>query len=103
MKVTDIASQVSSEYKIENKKIRPDQREEGQQVKQPAGDKVKISSQSRDIEKMKDMVQAAPEKRAELVQALKERVENGEYRVNTQELAGDMLTGLLQEQADLFE
>lgn len=97
MKVTDIASQISNEYKIENKKAGPDRREE-QKINEPIGDKVQISSQSGDVQKMKDMVQAAPRERTELVQALKEQIDSGEYRVDSRELAGDMLIDLLKEQ-----
>lgn len=100
MKVTDISSQLSTEYKLENKKTRPEP-EEQQQVDKKGDDKVEISSRSRDIQKMEEMVNAAPEERAELVQSLKEKVENGEYKVDSREVAGDMLTNLLEEQTRL--
>lgn len=98
MKVTDITTQLSTEYKLENKKTRPEQ-EEQQQVDKKGGDKVEISSHSRDIQKMEEMVKAAPEERAELVQNLKEKVESGEYKVDSREVAGEMLTNLLEEQS----
>ncbi len=100
MKVTDIASQISNEYKTESKKAKPD-RQEGQQIDKPGGDTVEISSQSRDVQRMKDIVQAAPRERTELVQALKQQVESGEYKVDSKELAGDMLIDLVGEQTSL--
>ncbi|MFP3982614.1 MAG: flagellar biosynthesis anti-sigma factor FlgM [Desulfurivibrionaceae bacterium] len=98
MKVTDITSQLSTEYKLENKKTRPDQ-EEQQQIDKRSGDKVEISSRSRDIQKMEEMVKAAPEERTELVQSLKQKVESGEYKVDSREVAGKMLTDSLEEQS----
>ncbi|MFO7760714.1 MAG: flagellar biosynthesis anti-sigma factor FlgM [Desulfobia sp.] len=94
MKVTDIISQIINEYKIENKKEIPDRKQE-QEVKGLIADRVEIS---RDVQEMEEMVRSAPEERTELVRSLKQEIESGEYKVDSGELAGDMLIDFLKEQ-----
>jgi negative regulator of flagellin synthesis FlgM len=53
----------------------------------PAEDQVDLSSQSKEMKKIADALAAAPEVRAEKVEALKKQVESGQYQVNSDNVA----------------
>lgn len=66
-------------------------------VGKPAGDKVSLSSNARDIQIAKDAVEAAPEIREEAVQDLKKEVDNGTYTVDSGQVAEKMLGANIDE------
>jgi negative regulator of flagellin synthesis FlgM len=63
----------------------------------PAADRVELSGNSLDVQKMKGILQHLPEVRLEKVQALKEQISNGAYQVDPYQVADKMLTALLTE------
>lgn len=60
-----------------------------------AEDKVDLSAQSKEMKKVHEVLAAAPEVRAEKVAALKQQVESGQYRVDSDAVAEKMLKEFL--------
>ena len=58
-------------------------------------DKVNLSAQSKEKNKIHDVLKAAPDVRAEKVEALKKQVESGQYEVNSNSIADKMLKEFL--------
>ena len=71
----------------------PEKHELSQEVKkqEPSGDKVELSAQSKEIKKINDALEMTPDVRAEKVAALKELVQKGEYKVDSNKLADKMI------------
>ncbi len=63
----------------------------------PSEDGLDHSAESKDIEKMHDVLAATPDVRTEKVEALKKLVESGQYRVKSDALADKMLKDFLWE------
>lgn len=62
-----------------------------------AGDKVEISSQSRDLKKIHDILAETPDIRSEKVAALKKAVAEGRYQVSAENIAAKMIQEILLE------
>jgi len=62
-----------------------------------AGDRVEFSAQSREMQKIRDILEATPEVRAEKVAALKKQIEEGTYEVKSDALADKMLYETIME------
>ena len=62
-----------------------------------AGDTVSLSQDARDIQLAKDAVEAAPEVREEVVQDLKKEVDNGTYKINSNDIADKMVGSNIDE------
>jgi len=60
-------------------------------------DRVQLSAGSYEVQKMRDILAQTHEVRADKVQALKEQIAGGEYRVDVHEIADKMLISLLSE------
>jgi flagellar biosynthesis anti-sigma factor FlgM len=58
-------------------------------------DKVELSSQARDIRRAREVAQAAPEVRAERVEAARRALQNGTLNLNGKDLAGKLLRDTL--------
>ncbi len=102
MKVTDInsneriAQQVQKNQPVQE--VQPVEREKEAQSSQPqAMDKVEISAASRDVQKIQQVLENTPDVRAEKVQDLKSRVQSGEYKVDSREIASKMISSLIQD------
>jgi negative regulator of flagellin synthesis FlgM len=61
------------------------------------GDKVEISSRSRDLKKIHDLLGQTPDVRSEKVAALKKAVAEGTYRVSGENIAAKMIEEILVE------
>jgi negative regulator of flagellin synthesis FlgM len=96
MKLTELFPQIKTENEIQVKKTKHAVKTEDSGPPKEM-DRVELSSGSKEVRKMRDILQHVPEIRSEKVQALKERIERGDYRVETQELAARMLDELLVE------
>ncbi|MEW6221603.1 MAG: flagellar biosynthesis anti-sigma factor FlgM [Thermodesulfobacteriota bacterium] len=59
------------------------------------GDRVELSSDSREVREAQRVLQEVPEVRTELVQALKAKIERNEYHVDAGDIADKMLGSLL--------
>jgi negative regulator of flagellin synthesis FlgM len=55
------------------------------------GDRVELSSQSREMKKIHEILAATPDVRTEKVAALKKAVEDGSYQVKTEDVADKMV------------
>jgi negative regulator of flagellin synthesis FlgM len=56
-----------------------------------ASDKVELSTQSREMHRAHEVLQMTPDVRAEKVNAIKQRIEEGQYRVDSQAVAEKMI------------
>ena len=63
----------------------------------PATDRVELSSNSLDVQKMKGILRNLPDERLDKVRTLKEQITNGTYQVDPYQAADNMLTDLLVE------
>lgn len=93
MKVSDAISQIRTDSKVEAKKAR-----KSSEIA-PAGavptDKVQLSKGSKDVQKMKEILDKTPEMRMEMIESLKKEINAGTYKVDSREIAGRMLDDLL--------
>lgn len=60
----------------------------------PVGDKVSIST---DVQKVQEVLKTTPDVRAEKVEELKQKVNSGQYRVDSREIANKMISSLMSE------
>ena len=60
-----------------------------------ATDRVNISSGSRDVQKMQEIIQNTPDIRMDKVESLKAQIASGEYNVDPRDVADKMLTSLI--------
>jgi negative regulator of flagellin synthesis FlgM len=97
MKLTDVVAQIQTENKIKVKKS--NQAEETAAGNVAANDSVSLSSGSRDVQKIKEILLETPDIRTEKVAELKARIESGEYQVDSRQLADKMLADLLDEES----
>jgi negative regulator of flagellin synthesis FlgM len=63
----------------------------------PGEDGLDLSAESKDIEKIHDVLAATPDVRTEKVEALKKLVESGQYKVKSDAVADKMLKDFLWE------
>jgi len=99
MKLTDVVSQIRTETKIEVKKAR--ESAEVASSKEAATDTVAISPESKEVQQMRQIIKDTPAVRAEKVAALKEQVENGDYRVEATDIADKMLASFMADEGIL--
>ncbi|OIP46925.1 MAG: flagellar biosynthesis anti-sigma factor FlgM [Deltaproteobacteria bacterium CG_4_10_14_3_um_filter_60_8] len=67
-----------------------------------ATDRVELSSNSMDVQKMQGILRQIPDVRLAKVQDLKEQINNGAYQVDPYRVADKMLTDLLSEQVSVI-
>ena len=60
-----------------------------------AKDKVELSRLAKDLQRATEIAKAAPEVRPEKVAALKEKIENGSYEVDSKKVASKMIVDSL--------
>ena len=60
-------------------------------------DTVELSSASREAVKIRSILEQTPAVRAELVQGLKEKIESGEYEVDSRKVAEKLILNFLSE------
>ncbi|MBI2877637.1 MAG: flagellar biosynthesis anti-sigma factor FlgM [Candidatus Tectomicrobia bacterium] len=79
--------------------VRPKERQETQEVvPPPAADSVQLSSQARELSKVKEVIaQSEADFRREKVVALQAQIAEGQYRVEGEALANSLLQSFLQE------
>lgn len=97
MKLSNILPQIITD-KVQVKKTRETSSTEPPQGETTAGtDRVELSSNSVDVQKMHDILQQTPDVRTDRVRSLKQQIENGEYQVDPHKVADQMLKSLLQD------
>ncbi|MEJ5377193.1 MAG: flagellar biosynthesis anti-sigma factor FlgM [bacterium] len=62
---------------------------------QTVGEKVEISPQAREIQKLKEILEQMPEVRLERVEELKSMIQEGKYKVDLEKLSDRILEALL--------
>lgn len=62
---------------------------------QPVGEKVEISPQAREIQKLKEILEQMPEVREKRVEELKSMIQEGRYKVDLEKLSDRILEALL--------
>lgn len=72
--------------------------EEQDQNARQGGDKVEISSASREVAKAREAAANAAESRSEKVAELKAQIDQGEYEVDARQVADRMLMDLIKDQ-----
>jgi negative regulator of flagellin synthesis FlgM len=96
MKLTDVISQIRTDNKVEIKKNR--QVESGSEsAGSSTADTVDLSSSSRDVQKMKEILDQTPPMRMDLIESLKAQIEGGTYNVESRDIADKMMNELLSE------
>jgi len=96
MKLTDAISQIRTDNKVEVKKTR--KLEGGAAGASPsAADTVDLSSGSRDVQKMKEILAQTPAMRMEMIESLKKQIDEGTYQVDALDIADKMMDDLLSE------
>jgi negative regulator of flagellin synthesis FlgM len=102
MKLTDAISQIRTDNKVEVKKTR--KLEGGPDTTSPsAADTVDFSSSSRDVQKMKEILDQTPAMRMEMIESLKKQIDEGTYQVDARDIADKMMDDLLTENKLLHE
>ena len=102
MKITDAVSQLKTDNKIDVKKAKTEAVSQSGAASE-AADRVELSSGSRDVLKMQEILQSTPSERAELIEELRAQIESGEYSVDSVKIAEKMLLNLMSEQSYLDE
>ena len=101
MKINDYISKIPPEALSGEAKVK----EQDPQVKpgrEPAEeasgqDKVQISDRSREIARVRELVNAAPEVRSDKVAEMKEKLASGTYSVNGEQVAEAMMKSVIDE------
>ncbi len=101
MKIQDASKDGESIRQITQgmKPSQPERKPQSPSVSAPdAGpDRVEISSQSRDMKKIHEILATTPEVRTEKVAALKKAVAEGTYKVKTEDIADKMVQEIIVE------
>ncbi len=93
MKASDAISQIRTDNKVEAKKAQKS--DEVSSAGAAPTDKVQLSSGSKDVQKMKEILNQTPEMRMEMIESLKQEINAGTYKVDSREIADRMLDDLL--------
>ncbi len=101
MKINDLdtgskVQKYQSEVKPEIDRTKKSPEKTVDQVDSPA-DSVQLSERSQEIVKVREAVEAAPEIRQDEVEAVKARLADGSYEVNSETVADRILKSSLQE------
>ena len=98
MKVSGVIQQIKSTDKVEAKKVKSGAQDKAGSAASAKGtDRVELSASSAEVQKMRGILQETPTVRTEKVQALKEKIERGEYNIDPYQVADKMLMSLLSE------
>ena len=97
MKLTGVIPQIKTDNKLQKSGAVASE----SAVRKPSvtvgGDRVELSSGSKDVLKMQEILQETPEVRKEKVDDLKRRIEEGAYQVDSHQVADKMMWSLLSD------
>lgn len=101
MKISDIQQKTSSTQQAkETDPTRPPEKQGNpKKLKDPSSssDRVELSVQSKELQKIHDLLQKTPDVRSERVSNLKESIQEGRYQVDSEGLARKMIKeGILE-------
>lgn len=101
MKISDIHQQPNANQYVNqtNSSNQPDSHQASREVRNQSSsqDKVELSTQSREMQKAFEVLQASPDVRNEKVTTLKKLIQEGRYQVDNEALAGKMIKESLLE------
>lgn len=98
MKISGVFSQIKSVDSVQAKKVNGSAQVKTEVSASVTGaDRVELSTSSAEVQKVRRILQETSSVRTEKVQALKERIDRGEYHIDPYEVADKMLMGLLSE------
>ena len=98
MKLSNLFPQIKTDSGLQVKKTQASTSAKTEAANAPAStDRVELSANTVDVQKIKEALDATPSVRAEKVQALKEQIERGEYQVDAEKVANKMLISLLSD------
>ncbi len=97
MKVSGSFPQIKSTDKVQAKKVKATDVKTDVSSSVTSSDRVELSTSSAEVQKMRGILQETPSVRTDKVQALKERIERGEYQVDPYEVADKMLMSLMSD------
>lgn len=98
MKLTSILPQIKTDNKVQSKRTEKDSAAKTAVGGTPvSADRVELSTGTQDVQKAQEILQQTPDVRLDKVEALKERIANGEYVVDPHRIADNMLLNLLSE------
>ncbi len=91
MKITDL-NQGANPLQYVNQTNSPDKQQASQEIKKQESpvDKVELSAQSKEMQKINDVLEMTPDVRAERVAELKKLVQEGRYQVDSEAVADKM-------------
>lgn len=97
MKLSNIFPQIKTD-KVQANKTRDTSRTEPTLSEPTTGkDRVELSSNSVDVQKMHEILQQTPDVRTDRVRFLKQQIDQGNYKVDPYKVADQMLKSLLQD------
>jgi negative regulator of flagellin synthesis FlgM len=95
MKISDIHQQANTAQYVNqaNSSNSPDKPQPPKEAedKSSSQDKVELSVQSKEMQKVYEVLQTTPDVRDEKVSALKESIQQGQYQIDGEALAGKMI------------
>jgi negative regulator of flagellin synthesis FlgM len=95
MKISDIHQQANTMQQVNqtNPSNQPEKHQNSQEVrdKLSSTDKVEISAQSRERQKIYDLIQTTPDVRAEKVATIKKMIQEGNYQVDNDAVAEKLI------------
>lgn len=100
MKISDLKNGQTVQYINQGNKAAPMEKPPGLQERGKtglAGDKVEISSQSRDLQRIHEVLAQTPDIRSEKVATLKKAVAEGRYQVKAEDIAAKMVKQMIVE------
>lgn len=98
MKLTNLFPQIKTDNKVQTKRtgsVAATTTASGTTL--VGADRVDLSAGTQDVQKAQALLQQVPDVRADKVQALREKIDNGEYVVDPHQIADKMLFSLLSE------
>jgi negative regulator of flagellin synthesis FlgM len=95
MKISDIHQQANTAQYV-NQTNSPNAPDKPQPSREPedkssSQDKVELSVQSKEMQKIYDLLQTAPDVRDEKVSALKKSIQEGQYQIDSEAVADKMI------------
>ncbi|MDH3392472.1 MAG: flagellar biosynthesis anti-sigma factor FlgM [Desulfobulbaceae bacterium] len=97
MKLTGLIPQIKTDNKIQKSGNVASEKAVVKTSVAVGGDRVELSSGSRDVLKMQEILQETPEVRKEKVEEFKRQIEEGTYQVDSRQVADKMMWSLLSD------
>lgn len=97
VKLTDLISKINAENMQIRRAGSKGRVESTASAGTSSADRVELSSNSKDAQKIAEILNATPDVRIDKVTALKEQVERGEYRVDSLQVADKLIHSLLSD------